>query len=459
LFSCLLIGFLPLIVFTIAATVSMSQTFIKLRGDSLSTHAIIVAGTVSQSGYLFDESVRSQINLDLDEKSRENSYRILIFDNMSVCISDTSRLVTGKTLVIPEVVDALSGTDAKNLQPFDNIMYAATSVKNESSQVVGAVLLVSSVDEVFQPITDIETRLIYFMTVILIVIGCFVFFISGLYIHPLRSVMAVVIKMSQGHLNIRTEIKSRDEFAQMGKAFNIMADKLELVEKTRDEFVSNVSHELKTPLSSMKVLSESILLQENVPTEMYIEFLQDINSEIDRMTYIVNDLLTLVKLDRREVTLDFDTTDINAMLVDILTRLFPIARQKNIHIGFEEMKKVTAEVDEMKLSLAISNIVDNAVKYTPEGGVVKVTVDADFQNLFISVTDTGIGITDDEQQKVFDRFYRVDKTRDRETGGTGLGLAITHSTIVLHNGGIRVVSRENEGTTFIVNVPLRQQGK
>jgi signal transduction histidine kinase len=399
------------------------------------------------------------INADLDEKSRENSYRILVFDSMSVCVTDTSRMEAGKTLVIPEVISALSGTDAQNLQNFGNIMYAASSVKNESSTIVGAVLIVSSIDEVFQPIADIERRLIYFVAIIFVFIICFVYVVSGLYTAPLRSVMTAVIKMSQGHLNIRTEIKGRDEFAEMGKAFNIMAEKLELAEKSREEFVSNVSHELKTPLSSIKVLSESILLQKDVPAETYMEFLLDINSEIDRMTYIVNDLLALVKLDRREVTLDFKPVDVSFMIMEVLKRLFLVARRKNIHIAFEEMKKVIIEADEMKLASAVSNIVDNAVKYTPEGGVVKVTADADHQNLFITVTDTGVGISEDEQSKIFDRFYRVDKTRDRETGGTGLGLAITHATVLLHNGAIRVVSRENEGSTFIMSLPLHQNVK
>lgn len=435
----------------------MAQTFIKLRQSSLKSYSVVVAGTISQSNYILDESMRLMVNSDLDEISRANSYRILVFDNMSLCISDSSKLESGKTLIIPEVINALSGTDSANLQTSGSIIYAASSVRDESAQVVGAVLLISSIDEIFEPIVDIETRLIFFVVIIFVVIACFVFFISLLFIDPLRNIMAAVQKMSQGHLNIRTEIRGRDEFSEMGKAFNIMAEKLALVEKTREEFVSNVSHELKTPLSSIKVLSESILLQENVPPEMYTEFLQDINSEIDRMTFIVNDLLTLVKMDQREVALEFKPTDITKMAMDILKRLFPLAQRKDIKLVFEENKTVTADADEMKLSLAISNLVENAIKYTPDGGTVKITVDADHQNTFITVADTGMGISEEEQSKIFTRFYRIDKTRDRETGGTGLGLSITHSTVLLHNGSIRVNSRENEGCTFIVRIPLHQQ--
>ena len=140
----------------------------------------------------------------------------------------------------------------------------------------------------------------------------------------------------------------------------------------------------------------------------------------------------------------------------IIKRLTPLADVKQIQMHYTKEKDVLAVVDEMKLTLAISNLVDNAVKYTPEGGSVQVTLDADHQNAFITVTDTGIGIPEEEVNRIFERFYRVDKTRDRETGGTGLGLSITYATVMMHNGSIKVNSKENEGTTMQVRIPLRQ---
>ena len=234
-----------------------------------------------------------------------------------------------------------------------------------------------------------------------------------------------------------------------------MTEQLESIEISRQEFVSNVSHELKTPLSSIKVLSESILLQEEMPTEMYREFLQDINSEVDRMANIINDLLELVKLDHKEAGLNIKETDINKMIEDILKRLYPLAEKKDIELLYESNKNMIIEGDDVKLTLALSNLIENGIKYTPDGGSVKVVIDGDHQNCFISVQDTGIGISEEEQGKVFKRFYRVDKTRDRETGGTGLGLAITHSSIMLHNGSIKINSKENEGATFIVRLPIK----
>ena len=214
---------------------------------------------------------------------------------------------------------------------------------------------------------------------------------------------------------------------------------------------------MKTPLSSIKVLSESILLNADAPREMYVEFLQDITNEVDRMTEIINDLLTLVRLDQKEVPVEFKEISLNQLVQDVVKRLMPLAEHNNITLELEETQAVTAEADGMKLSLAVSNLVENAIKYTDAGGSVKVTLDCDHQNAFLTVSDTGIGMAEEELSKIFERFYRIDKTRDRQTGGTGLGLSITHSTVLLHDGSIKVTSKENEGTTFVVRIPLTHE--
>ena len=222
--------------------------------------------------------------------------------------------------------------------------------------------------------------------------------------------------------------------------------------------LSNVSHELKTPLSAVKVLTESLLFQDNVPEEMYKEFFTDINSEVDRLNNIINDLLTLVRLDQKEVPMNIKEMNLNEIIEGILKRLAPLANQKGIEITYEGKEAVDIEVDEVKITLAISNLVENGIKYTPEGGKVHVTLKSDHQDAFITVEDTGLGIDNEDLSKIFERFYRTDKTRNRETGGTGLGLAITYKTIVMHNGRIKVESEEQKGSKFLVGIPLRHQG-
>lgn len=420
----------------------------------LSTDATVVAGSISKTDYLFAEGNRAILDQDIDAKSREGQYRIMVFDDRGVVLKDTNRTDTGKTLLVPEVIEALQRNSRVNTRVHEKATYAASAIINAESQKVGAVLLTASTESTYETIMNIRQTMLLFIGLTFFVLGVLVFFVSKYFLNPLKTVLRTVRRMSDGHMGQRIRVRGHDEFWQLGEAFNAMSEKLEQVEKTRDEFVSNVSHELKTPLSSIKVLTESILLQENVPIETYTEFLQDINSEIDRMTYLVNDLLSLVKLDQREMLLNVKPLEMNTMVEDILKRLSPLADQKGIDLLYEDVRKVVADVDEVKMSLAISNLVENGIKYTPRGGTVKVIVDADHQNAFVTVKDTGIGISEEDQGKVFNRFYRVDKTRDRETGGTGLGLAITHATVLLHNGSVRLNSKESDGSTFIVRVPI-----
>ncbi|MEG0326601.1 MAG: ATP-binding protein, partial [Cellulosilyticaceae bacterium] len=211
----------------------------------------------------------------------------------------------------------------------------------------------------------------------------------------------------------------------------------------------------KTPLSSIKVLTESLIFQDNAPVEMYKEFFMDINSEIDRLNNIITDLLTLVRLDQKEIPINIINTNLNEMTQAILKRLIPLAKKKDIKLIYESHKDIFVEIDEMKLTLAISNLIENAIKYTPEGGEVRVILQSDLQDVFITVQDTGIGIAKEEQSRIFERFYRTDKTRNRETGGTGLGLSITYRTVIMHNGSIQVESEEGKGSIFTVQIPLR----
>ena len=233
-----------------------------------------------------------------------------------------------------------------------------------------------------------------------------------------------------------------------------MLARVKTLDESRQEFVSNVSHELKTPLASIKVLADSLNMQENAPLEMYQEFMQDITQEIDRENKIITDLLSLVKLDKKAADLNIELININDLLELILKRLKPIASKRQIELILDSFRPVNAEVDEVKVTLAFSNLVENAIKYNVDGGWVRVSLNADHKYFYVTVADSGIGIPEDSLDHVFERFYRVDKSHSREIGGTGLGLSITRSAILIHHGAIKVYSKENEGTTFSIRIPL-----
>lgn len=449
------VGFIPLAVFTFSSTQTISNYLINQKEIRLKRQANRLSTNIGKSGY-FDDSVKLKfLEEEVDINSQTNGNRVLVLNEHAKVISDSSRAEINKSIIIPEVITALNKTDVSSVNREDASIYVAVSILDVDDNVAGAVLLIDTISEINDTVADIQKNMLLTMVPMAFIILLFVVLASFLLVEPLDKLLEAVSKMSEGHLNQEIEIKGNDEYAKLAEAFNEMSSRLSQVETARQEFVSNVSHELKTPLSSIKVLSESLLVQENVPEELYIEFLEDINSEIDRMNSIVEDLLTLVKIDQTETVLVTKPVVTSELVFDILNRLEPLAMQKDIELIVNKIKDSTIEVDEMKVSLAISNVIENGIKYTDPGGSVTITMDADHQNAFITVTDTGIGIEEEEIPHVFSRFYRVDKTRDRETGGTGLGLAITHKTILQHNGSIRLTSEVNKGSTFLIRLPLR----
>ncbi len=452
-----MVALLPLWIVSNSMLESIETYFIEERKAELLSQANMIAGQLASVGYFdSDESTYELEEIMYDLGQKEN-FRILVFDTSSKIIYDTVYQDVGQTLLVPEVLEALGGKNIANQQE-NEMLYGAVAILGERDIPDGAVLIAENISDIGTTIGAIQQNAtnLTFSVVLMILVGTFC--LARIFTDPMKNVIVAIQKMAEGHLDERVHIQGafHNEIVDLGLACNHMAKQLEKVEQSRQQFVSNVSHELKTPLSSMKVLSDSILLQEETEEAVYVEFLQDINSEVDRMTAIINDLLNLVKLDQKEVPLQLKETDISLMMEGIVKRLQPLAEKKEVLIEYTKEKEVMAFVDEMKLSLAIANIVDNAVKYTIEKGSISVTLDADHQNMFITVMDTGIGIPEDEVAHIFERFYRVDKTRDRETGGTGLGLSITYATIMMHKGSIRVTSKEDEGTTMVVRIPLQQ---
>ncbi len=455
LISYLVIGIIPLLFYSFNLSQTLQNYFEDTNEKEVLYQANKIAGSIQKADYLTDKSKQEMFWNELSEKSIEENFRIIVVDANAVVAADTNNMAIGQIYMVPEILVALAGRDEANLRKDEEAIYASAYIEDDASHKIGAVLVISSFSEVYQLISELYRKWIFMTIVIGVIIIALVVFMSQVIFDPLKNILATIKKISSGQFHQRIELKGKNEFTELGEAVNTMTQRLEEVDKSRQEFVSNVSHELKTPLSSIKVLSEAMLLQDNIPEETYKEFLLDINSEVDRMTDIVNDLLALARLENNENSLHIREVDVNKMLRDIIKRLQPLAETKNIDISFEAAKEVKVDADEVKLSLAISNLVDNGIKYTPVDGKVKVSVDADNQDCFITVQDSGIGISEQEQSRIFDRFYRVDKTRDRETGGTGLGLAITHSIIMLHNGSVKIISGEGEGATFIVRMPLK----
>ncbi|MBR5468453.1 MAG: HAMP domain-containing histidine kinase [Firmicutes bacterium] len=455
LLTYIAVSIVPLVMFSSVIFKATENYYVEERKKELLNQANIFAGHITISDYLFDAEKKGEFDEDIENTSTEGGYRTIVVDSTGTVINDSNRTETGKMYLIPEIIEALDNKDIAKLQPNGSI-YAVASIADEAGQKVGAVLIADMPSDIAEKMAEIKHQVYVLLAMVVSIVGCLVFWFAHIITEPLNKMMQVIEKIADGHLDQRLPVKQLNyhEMEMVSQSVNDMATKLEQVDSSRQQFVSNVSHELKTPLSSIKVLSESLLMMPDAPKEMYVEFMGDINSEVDRMTEIINDLLTLVRLDQKEIPVNFVNENLNKVIGDIVKRLQPIAGSKNINLVYDEIKDVNADIDETKFTLAISNLVENGIKYTDDGGEVKVVLDSDHQNVFITVSDTGIGMAEEELSKIFQRFYRIDKTRDRETGGTGLGLAITHSTVLMHNGSIKVSSKENEGTTFVVRIPL-----
>ena len=349
-------------------------------------------------------------------------------------------------------------TGSGDMTEYREYSFGRSGQTSDSSQAnsVRGVLLASTSTEYIQKTKEILRRKALMLQVIMMIVVFFAsIIISGMLVRPFEVLSRDISEVKEGYSNEPISAPIYTETRHIADAFNNVLGRMNALDQSRQEFVANVSHELKTPMTSMKVLAASLLSEENVDPAVYREFLEDIDHEIDRENKIISDLLDMVKEDRTNTDLEVTETDINALAKAVMKRLRPIAETADIALTLVNRREVIAEVDITRINLVLTNLVENAIKYNHEHGEVIVTVDADEEYFSFTVADNGIGIPEEDLNRIYERFFRVDKSRSREIGGTGLGLSITRSAILRHHGTISVESREGEGTTFIVRIPLR----
>ncbi|MDE5820003.1 MAG: two-component sensor histidine kinase [Lachnospiraceae bacterium] len=459
-----LVGSLPSLFLRYGILATYTERAVSLRISDVQTQGRILANHLLTYKYLQD-STSEVINAELSQLAEVYNGRVLIVDQNFKVIKDTYGLSVGKIMISEEIIKCFNGENTTNYDeknhyiemtiPISAPVEQTNSDLPGTQQTVQGVILISVSMESNHTTWQLLNR-----NAVLIELALFILIvgiaggIAYLVTRPFHHVTSEIQKLQAGHFNEKISVPEYLETERISDAFNELYARIRVLDESRDEFVSNVSHELKTPMASMKVLADSLLMQEDVPAELYREFMVDIADEIDRENKIINDLLSLVKMDKTKADLNISQTDINSLLELILKRLRPIAIKRDVEMTLECIRPVVAEVDEVKLTLAITNLVENAVKYNNEHGWVKVLLDADHQFFTVEVSDSGIGIPEDSMDHIYERFYRVDKSHSREIGGTGLGLAITRSAVLMHRGTIKAVSTVGEGTTFTVKIPL-----
>ena len=422
------------------------------------------------------EEIKNELDT-LSERFAEKGIESAISDkNLSMRVEDFAGIVSGRIMVISrdyQIVVDTSGESTGTLIINKNVMSVMTAEKNEliykdsdtnnilvpirqNGEVSGIIMASTSMGKILESIKDDFTFVAFWCGIVFCICMILSISISKSALRDLDDINEQMAHTTQGNLQNGLPEQRFAETQLLAENYNEILSKLATIDQTRSEFVSNVSHELKTPITSMKVLAESITQNEGATTEDYKEFMIDIVDEIDRETKIINDLLTLVKTDSQGGEMNFEEKNINEMMETIVKTVTPLAKQRNIDLSYESYREVKADVDSVKLSLAISNLIENAVKYNIDNGWIRCSLNEDHRYFYIKVADSGVGIPEDAKDKVFERFYRVDKARSRDTGGTGLGLAITRSIINAHKGTIKLYSETGKGTTFTVRIPMKQ---
>ncbi len=409
---------------------------------------------ISETGYMHG-TITDQVDRLIDQMASLYSGRVTLVNSNFRIIKDTYNIDVDKVIISEEVLLTFLGTNSTNYDENNQFLEMTIPIVNDMTGETDGIMIISV------PTLDIANgeaglnRTVFTFQMILIVgVLLVAFYVSRILTRPFSKITRSLEDVA-GVNDEEISIPDYTETQLLAEAYNRMLRRMKDQEDSRQEFVSNVSHELRTPITSMKVLADSLLTQEDVPKELYKEFLGDIAEEIDRENQIITDLLALVKMDKRSSDLSIKETNINALIDLVLKRLRPIAEQRDIELVLESFKPILAEVDETRLTQAFSNLVENGIKYNKDGGWVHISLNVDSKYFYVKVEDSGIGIPEEAQDHIFERFYRVDKSHSNEISGTGLGLAITRSAVLIHHGAIKVYSKEGEGTTFTVRIPLK----
>lgn len=444
----------------------------RIRTDSASIESLAV-----RIAPLLAKGDTQELYTQLSTAGGELGGRLLVLDKYGKVQVDTYSALNGTRVDYPEVASILVRGDMadygvhslnsdgeitkKTPFLFSNaaestwVGYCTAGVIQQAD-IIGVLMLASPVQTMMQNLYELRDQMVLLFLVVAAFAVVFSLVFSQIITKPISALTKGIQTMARGDFSTRVKVRGSGEMRRLARTFNSMSEKIESLDQARNQFVSNASHELKTPLATMKIMLESLIYQPDMDKELRTEFMNDINSEIDRLSNVVSDLLTLVQMDSHNVKLTRENLSIAALVKENAHRLQPIADQKQQQIQLALADSCDIYADKSKLNQVIYNLMENAVKYTQAGGQIKVTLQRQGRDARLTVTDNGPGIPKENMSHIFDRFYRVDKARSREKGGTGLGLSIVHQLVLLHGGAIRVESEEGKGASFIVELPLHQ---
>ncbi len=431
----------------------VAQDFIfKSKQDSLQGQTAVMSSALAGMETLS----RPSVDLVMDQLDTSGLTRVMVTDSSGMVIYDSSAggNATYQYALLKETSLALNSNSVffctYNENQFESCAAAPIVFRNN---VIGSVIIYEEDSEQAALLQGVQNTL----ASLSVVVGVVVIIISIIFSIAMTSRIQTLVRgmgiVREGDYNHKVHMRGKDEMAQMADEFNQLTDRLQTTEEVRRRFVSDASHELKTPLASIRLLTDSILENDAIDMETTRDFVSDIREETDRLIRISEHLLTLTHLDANvetagENTVNFENT---ILRVDHMLRPVAEASQVELHYRLQHNCMVKAEADD--LYQIVFNLVENAIKYNKPGGDVDILLWKRSRDVVFQVDDSGVGIPEEDIDRIFDRFYRVDKARSREAGGTGLGLSIVRTMVEQYGGSVTATNNEPQGTSFQVVLP------
>ncbi|MBI5777997.1 MAG: HAMP domain-containing protein [Planctomycetes bacterium] len=470
LFRKLIITYLVLIIASLGLlSIVAINKFSQSYQEEISQHLANTAYTVR--AFINDcHTEPNQLNGHITELGRDIQTRITVIDKAGVVLADSGydRATMENHNDRPEVLSARQNEIGQNIRyshtlAIDMIYLAIPLDSNKPDDMIIRVSLpLKQVSLITGQVYQTVGITFVFALLIALIMG---FWLVSRIVRPVKEMVSVAESISKGDFSRRITVKTGDEIGALADAINLMNAKLKELfaeaakyETLRRDFVANASHELRTPLSLIKGYVETIKEGRQEDWDKMQEFLGIIDRNVNQLDNLVRDLLELSRLEYQKGIALNKPCNINDIIKSVLDDLEPFAALKKQTI----IKNIPSDTPAIRtdaelLKKAISNLLDNAIKYTPESGKIEIDVTADAQRLTISIKDNGIGIPGEDLARVFERFYRVDKSRSREMGGTGLGLSIVKHIVQTLKGEVTVTSQPNQGSTFIIKLPIIQE--
>ena len=445
----MLLTSLALVMLNLVSATTTRELMFRAKYASAQDKMQVAASAFSGVDPLTEETVGQVISVLGDL----NVTRLIVTNAEGTALYDSSenQNAAGKRILLPAVAQALAGNDVfHSVYREDALLsYAAVPIMNRETP-SGCVYMMEYDAEQGNVIANLERTIFQVSLILLGAIILFSVFFSTTGSRRMRKILTSMRLVREGEYSHKIQMRGSDEFATLAAEFNKLTDRLQESEAQQRQFVSDASHELKTPLASIKLLSDSIL-QNEMDADTMREFVSDIGSEADRLTRMTQKLLTLNRAESAEV--EHEIVDLGTTLSSVFRLLVPLADNQQIELTANVERLCTILSFEDDAYQIMFNLVENGIKYNRPGGSVHVVVRHTDEEVVFSVQDTGVGIPDDALEHIFERFYRVDKARSRQAGGSGLGLSIVHDLVERNFGVIRVDTEVGKGTCFTVTFP------